>query len=93
MSLSSHLLHTKQDINIHTVRTYTVIGTPHYMAPEVILGQGYSVSVDYWSLGIILYEFLFGMVPFGENYDDPTEIYQEIVQYDNNLSFPDFDNP
>ena len=41
-----------------TLRTYTLIGTPHYMAPEVIRGKGYSFSVDLWSLGICLYEFL-----------------------------------
>jgi len=37
-------------------KTYTLIGTPHYMAPEVISGKGYSFSVDYWSLGICLFE-------------------------------------
>ena len=35
-------------------RTYTTIGTPHYMAPEVIMGLGYSLSVDWWSIGVIL---------------------------------------
>ena len=39
-------------------RTYTVIGTPHYMAPEVLMGRGYGIAVDVWSLGIMLYEFL-----------------------------------
>ena len=33
-------------------RTYTIIGTPHYMAPEVIFGKGYSYFVDLWSIGI-----------------------------------------
>lgn len=33
-------------------RTATIIGTPHYMAPEVILGEGYTFSIDYWSIGI-----------------------------------------
>jgi cGMP-dependent protein kinase len=32
----------------------TIIGTPHYMAPEVILGEGYTFMVDYWSIGIYL---------------------------------------
>lgn len=36
-------------------RTYTIIGTPHYMAPEVITGKGYSFLVDLWSIGNILH--------------------------------------
>lgn len=35
-------------------RTATIIGTPHYMAPEVILGEGYTFSIDYWSIGMLL---------------------------------------
>lgn len=47
-------------------RTFTVIGTPHYMAPEVIEGKGYSLEADIWSLGIVLYEMVCGQLPFGE---------------------------
>lgn len=36
-------------------KTYTIIGTPHYMAPDIILGKGYNNMVDLWSLGIIMY--------------------------------------
>lgn len=60
-------------------RTFTIIGTPHYMAPEIITGKGYTTSVDLWSIGICLYEFMCGMVPFGEEAEDPYEIYEEII--------------
>jgi len=41
------------------------------MAPEILNGKGYSYSVDYWSLGICIFEFLAGHVPFGEDFEDP----------------------
>ncbi|CAG9330980.1 PKG_34 [Blepharisma stoltei] len=62
-------------------RSFTTLGTPHYMAPEVILGSGYSVQADLWSLGILIYEFLFGRVPFGEDFNDPHEIYEKVLEY------------
>jgi len=36
-------------------KTYTIIGTPHYMAPDIVIGKGYNNMVDLWSLGICLY--------------------------------------
>lgn len=59
-----------------STKTFTIIGTPHYMAPEVLAGKGYSFNVDLWSLGIMLYEFMSGFVPFGEDAEDPYEIYE-----------------
>lgn len=56
-------------------RTNTILGTPHYMAPEILLGKGYGLLVDLWSIGITLYEFMCGFVPFGEECEDPYEVY------------------
>ena len=67
-------------------RTKTIIGTPHYMAPEIIMGGGYSFQVDFWSISICMYEFMCGEVPFGEKEEDPMEIYFAIIN--NQLSFP-----
>jgi len=54
-----------------------VFGTPEYIAPEVILRQGYGKPVDWWSMGIILYEFIIGCVPFfGET---PEELFAHTV--------------
>ncbi len=60
-------------------KTKSIIGTAQYMAPEVILGELYSFEIDYWSIGICLYEFCCGMLPFGENEEDPTNIYVSII--------------
>eukprot|EP00331_Platyophrya_macrostoma_P032380 CAMPEP_0176454038 /NCGR_PEP_ID=MMETSP0127-20121128/29668_1 /TAXON_ID=938130 /ORGANISM="Platyophrya macrostoma, Strain WH" /LENGTH=350 /DNA_ID=CAMNT_0017843157 /DNA_START=52 /DNA_END=1104 /DNA_ORIENTATION=- len=69
-------------------RTFTIIGTPLYMAPEIIAGKGYTINVDLWSIGVCLYEFLCGMVPFGEDAEDPYEIHEEIMNMP--LKYPSF---
>ncbi len=46
-------------------KTFTIIDTPNYMAPEILSGKDYNYSVDVWSLGVVLYEFMAGYVPFG----------------------------
>lgn len=72
-------------------RTYTMIGTPHYMAPEVILGKGYGIDADYWSLGIMLFEFICGGVPFGENDSDSYAIYEKVLE--GKIVYPGFSKP
>ncbi|OMJ79189.1 hypothetical protein SteCoe_20841 [Stentor coeruleus] len=68
-------------------RTYTMIETlPHYLAPEIILGKGYGLSVDYWSLGVMIYELLYKTMPFGDNETDIYRLYKIILQ--GNLRFP-----
>ena len=57
----------------------TLVGTMHYMAPEIILRKNYNNAVDYWSVGIILYEMVYGQLPFGQGERDPIKIYAEIT--------------
>jgi cGMP-dependent protein kinase len=71
-------------------KTFTIIGTPHYMGPEVLSGKGYTYHADLWSLGVCMYEFMVGYVPFGEDAEDPYEIYSEIIKKD--IEFPNYIN-
>ncbi|WWC72355.1 uncharacterized protein I206_106317 [Kwoniella pini CBS 10737] len=65
---------------------YSVCGTNSYMAPEVIRGQGYGFSCDWWSLGIIMYECLYGYPPFVSSSRHVTR--QKILNWKTTLKFP-----
>ncbi|XP_058116552.1 microtubule-associated serine/threonine-protein kinase 4 [Anopheles ziemanni] len=88
MSLATNLYEGYLDSETRQFSDKQVYGTPEYIAPEVILRQGYGKPVDWWSMGIILYEFLIGCVPFfGET---PEELFAHTVNDD--IEWPDGDD-
>ena len=66
--------------------TSTIIGTPHYIAPEILQGKGYSLSCDFWSIGICMFEIFYGIYPFGNSANEVIDIYKEVLK--KHLEFP-----
>jgi len=65
---------------------FSTVGTPDYIAPEVFSQRGYEKSVDWWSLGVILYECLVGYPPFYA--EEPLQTCRKIVNYKHSLKVP-----
>lgn len=67
-------------------QTFTLVGTPEYIAPEIILSKGYDKSVDYWSYGVLVYELLVGVSPFFKFGSTRMAMFKRIVMVD--FTFP-----
>ncbi|KAM0944763.1 putative protein kinase AGC-NDR family [Dioscorea sansibarensis] len=66
---------------------FSTVGTPDYIAPEVLVKKGYGMECDWWSLGAIMYEMLVGYPPFYS--DDPVTTCRKIVHWRKHLKFPE----
>ena len=60
-------------------RTMTLVGTPHYIAPEALVGKGYGYSVDIWAIGVTMYEMFYGTYPYGPTATNPMDVYRIIM--------------
>lgn len=60
-------------------KTFTLVGTPEYLAPETILSKGHDKAVDYWAFGVLIYELVVGKSPFYLRGSSQIDIFKRIV--------------
>ena len=68
------------------LQAYSTVGTPDYIAPEVLTKTGYGMECDWWSLGAIMYEMMIGYPPFYS--EEPMSTCRKIVNWRSTLRFP-----
>eukprot|EP01035_Chromulina_nebulosa_P066936 gene66936-91678_t len=77
----------KKSAHRERILAYSTVGTPDYIAPEVLTQKGYGMDCDWWSLGVIMYECLVGFTPFYA--DDPVTTCRKILRWSQFLDIPD----
>ncbi|XP_024520500.1 serine/threonine-protein kinase tricorner isoform X2 [Selaginella moellendorffii] len=82
-SQQEQLLHWQKN---RRMLAFSTVGTPDYIAPEVLLKKGYGMDCDWWSLGAIMFEMLVGYPPFYS--DEPMNTCRKIVNWRTHLKFP-----
>lgn len=70
----------QKSLNREHRQKQSVVGTPDYLAPEILLGMGHGATADWWSVGIILFELLVGIPPF--NAETSQQIFDNIINRD-----------
>ncbi|XP_076819418.1 uncharacterized protein LOC143465134 isoform X1 [Clavelina lepadiformis] len=75
-----------RDANRQVARS--LVGTPNYIAPEVLLREGYNQLCDWWSVGVILFEMVVGHPPFHS--DSPSQTQMKVINYKDTLRIPHY---
>nr|KAJ0215873.1 hypothetical protein LSAT_V11C300127200 [Lactuca sativa] len=91
MSAHEQLQHWQ--MNRRKLKVFSTVGTPDYIAPEVLLKKGYGIECDWWSLGAIMYEMLVGYPPFYS--DDPISTCrkEQLAAFDSKLKLKNTCHP